>query len=198
MRDIPRSFVFFGRSGSGKGTQAHLLVQYLQEQTSRRVIYVETGQRFREFAKEDTYTSELTNDVMEKGGLMPAFMPIWIWAEVLVKQFTGEEHLVLDGLSRRENEAPILDSALRFYNFEKPVIIYLNVSREKAFEHLKKRNRPDDTDEYINERLDWFDESVKPAMEYFRDNPDYLFLDIDGEQGIKAVQEEIVREGGLT
>jgi len=197
MKNTPYAFIFFGRSGSGKGTQAHLLTQYLQEQGDRKVIYVETGQRFREFAQEDSYTSQLTKHVMETGGLMPAFMPIWIWTESLIKEFTGEEHLVLDGLSRRERESPILDSALQFYGFEKPIVVYLNVSRERAFEHLKKRNRPDDTDEYISERLDWFDESVKPAMDYFRDNLGCLFLDVDGEQGIKAVQDEIIEKAGL-
>jgi len=61
----PQAFIFFGRSGSGKGTQAKLLVEALKEKTGREVLYVETGQRFREFKTGETLSSELTKEVIE-------------------------------------------------------------------------------------------------------------------------------------
>jgi adenylate kinase len=156
------------------------------------VLYVETGERFREFKGGDSLTSRLTKEVMEHGGLMPEFLPVWIWADFLVKNFTGEENLVLDGLSRRVDEAPVLHSALKFYGFKKPIVVYMNVSRERAFAMMKGRGRKDDTDEYINRRLDWFDRDVMPAIEYFKHHPEYTFLDIDGGGTIEEVHRELI------
>jgi len=190
----PQTFIFFGRSGAGKGTQAKLLAKFLNEKTPRKALYIETGQRFREFIEQnDNFSSTLTRDVMENGGLMPEFLPIWIWTDFLVKNFSGEEHLVLDGLSRRIDEAPILENALRFYQRTDPYVVYLNVSREKAFAMMKQRGREDDTDEYINNRLDWFENTVIPVIEHFKTSDTFQFLDINGEGSIEKIHEDILR-----
>lgn len=189
----PHTFIFFGRSGCGKGTQAKLLTKYLDETTDRKTLYVETGARFREFADDaNNFTSSLTREVMAEGKLMPEFLPIWVWADALVRGFTGEEHLVLDGLSRRAHEAPILHAALSFYKREHPFVVYINVSRERAFDMLKKRGRGDDTDDSINRRLDWFDENVLPAIKYFQNNSYFQFIEINGEQTIEEVHAELM------
>lgn len=194
----PLTFIFFGRSGSGKGTQARLLAQFLNEKTERKALYIETGQRFREFIERNkSFSSVLTRDVIENGGLMPEFLPIWIWTDFLVNNFTGEEHLVLDGLSRRIDEAPILENALRFYRREHTFVVYLNVSREKAFTMMKSRGREDDTDLYINNRLDWFENTVMPVINHFKSREGFQFLDINGEQTIEKVQEDILRSAGI-
>src|SRR3989338_9488598 len=127
----PKAFLIFGRSGSGKGTQANLLKEYLEKETKKKVLYIETGERFREFKNGDSLSSRLAKDIIEHGRLMPEFLPIWIWADFLVKNFTGEEYIITDGLSRRADEAPVLDSAMKFYGIE-PFVICINVSREKA------------------------------------------------------------------
>ncbi|HEC30731.1 MAG TPA: hypothetical protein ENI66_01815 [Candidatus Yonathbacteria bacterium] len=194
IQDSPQAFIFFGRSGSGKGTQAKLLIKYLEENTQRKVLYIETGERFREFKVGESFSSKLTKEVMEHGGLMPEFLPVWIWSDFLIKNFTGDEHLVLDGLSRRVDEAPVLASALEFYKFNNPVVIHMNVSRERAFEMLKGRGRKDDTDEYINKRLDWFETKVMPSIEYFKDHSGYVFLDINGGGSIEEVHKELIEK----
>ena len=53
-------------------------------------------------------------------------MPIWVWTSYLIDNYTGSEHMILDGLSRRYDEAPILDSALRFYRRENKKIVFIN------------------------------------------------------------------------
>jgi len=188
------TFIFFGRSGSGKGTQARLLMKYLQERTARKVLYVETGARFREFMKESGFTNRLTKETIEKGELLPEFLPIWTWADYLIKNFTGEEHLVLDGFARHIDESHVLDSALRFYKREHPVILYLDVPREYAFALMKGRGRKDDTDAYINKRLDWFEKEVIPVIDHFKQNPNYVFIEIAGKQDVEDVHQEIIRK----
>src|SRR3989344_224077 len=190
----PQTFVFFGRSGSGKGTQARLLVEYLEKETPHKALYIETGARFREFTeKNNNFTSELTREVMEHGRLMPEFLPVWVWADTLINQFTGNELLVLDGLSRRAHEAPVLHSALAFYKRENPHIIYLNISHKRAFDMLKSRGRADDTDENINRRLSWFDDHVVPAINYFKNHDYFKFHEIDGSGPIEEVHDTVIR-----
>jgi len=192
-----KTVLFFGKSGSGKGTQAKLLRDHLEKNTDRKVLYIETGDKLREFVKEDNYSSKLTKEIIGSGELMPEFLPIWLWSDHLVKNFTGEEHMILDGLSRRADEAPVLESALKFYKIKNPTVIYLNVSRKRAFELLKGRGRKDDTDEYINNRLDWFDENVVPAMDYFKNDGYATFVDINGEQSIEEVHTDVLKALGL-
>lgn len=192
--DGMQTVVFFGSSGSGKGTQAKKLIAYLQENDSKRTtLYIETGQQFREFiADSASYTSQLTANVIDEGGLLPVFLPIWIWTNHLIENYNGTEHLVLDGLARREMEAPVLDSALRFYRRENSHVVYLKTSRDWATERLLERDRDDDSEENIRRRIDWFYENTLPSVNFFRNKVEYDFHEINGEQSIEEVHRDIV------
>lgn len=193
----PQTFIFFGPSGAGKGTQAKLLIDFIKTKDSKDVLYVETGQRFRDFSTEASFTAEKTKEIMTKGGLLPEFLPIWIWTEYFIRHVNGDEHMILDGLSRRVHEAPILDSAMRFYGRENPIVLSINVSREWAKEKLLGRGRADDNEKDIEERIAWYYDNVLPAMDYFRGNTYYNFIPINGEQSIEDVHKEIVSKIGL-
>ena len=50
----PQTFVFIGRSGCGKGTQAKLLQDVLKEKNpDQEIFYIETGANFRKFLGEE-------------------------------------------------------------------------------------------------------------------------------------------------
>ena len=186
--------IFYGRSGAGKGTQAKMLIDHLEKtDPDHKVLYIETGQKFREFISNGNFTGEKVASVLKEGGLLPEFLPIWVWTDFLIKNYTNNEHLVLDGLSRRISEAPVLDGALKFYLREHPVVIHVNVSREVAKAHLLGRGRADDKEEDIDRRLDWYDTNVVPTLEYFKDHPHYRFADINGEQPIEKVHADILQ-----
>ncbi|MEK7471500.1 MAG: nucleoside monophosphate kinase [Patescibacteria group bacterium] len=187
-----RAILFFGRSGCGKGTQAKLLADLLKSQ-GREVLYTETGSQFREFIKEENYSSKLAENVLKEGGLIPVFLPIWIWTDILVKNFTGEQDLVLDGLCRRFEESVALDSAFSFYKIEKPNIILMNVSKNWSYARMMERKRADDTPEKIQNRLDWYEKDVVPSVEYFRGRERYNFIEINGEQSIDNVHKDIIK-----
>lgn len=190
----PKTFIFFGRSGSGKGTQAKLLIEHLEKNSDKKALYIGTGVGLRELVKRDSHTGVLTKEIFEKGGLMPEFLPIWVWSEFLIENFTGEEHLIFDGTTRRLPEADVLDSAIKFYKIKNPYVIHINVSREKATEMMKARGRKDDTEDSIKARLDWFEKDVVPPMEYFKNSEHYTFLDINGEQSIEDVHKDILEK----
>lgn len=188
----PHTFVFVGRSGCGKGTQAELLMQYMKEKfPDEPIFYLETGQRFRDFIGTPGYTNSLAKQIQEKGGLQPAFLAVWMWAHIFVEKLVGNENLFIDGTPRKLAEAIIFSESMKFYG-RKPYIVFLNVSRKWSEDRLKERQRTDDMSEIIKNRLDWFDTDVVPAIEYFKTNPDVDFLDIDGERSIQDIQDNIM------
>ncbi|MGM0629117.1 MAG: adenylate kinase family protein [Patescibacteria group bacterium] len=189
------TFCFFGRSGAGKGMQSKKMVEHLENNFSERnVLYIETGKLFREFVKNDeSYSSDLVKNVMDEGGLLPAFLPVWMWSNFLVKNFSGEEHLIFDGVARRLVEAPILEEALAFFKRNRSFVVYIDVSPECAMDRLMERGRGDDTREKIKERLDWYEENVIPAIDYFRKSEHVEFISIDGDQTPEEVHQSILQ-----
>ena len=139
-----QTFIIIGRSGSGKGTQADLLQEYIKKQDSEtEILYVESGDEFREFLKSDSYSSKLAKEVNTKGELQPAFLAIWVWADYLTKNLNDKKHLILDGTPRKLNEAHVLDGAFSFYKRSNVNVIYINVSEDWATNRLKDRQRSD-------------------------------------------------------
>jgi len=188
-----KTFIFMGRSGCGKGTQAKLLIDELKKRDPvREVTYLESGEGFRELLAQDTHTSLLAKDIMDRGALQPAFLAIHIWSHLFIKNMKGDEHMVIDGTPRKLNEARIFADALRFYKRPEPAVLHVNVSRAWSRERLLSRGRGDDKSANIEGRLDWFDSAVVPAIEYFRDEADMRVIDINGEQSIEDVKAEIL------
>lgn len=195
----PQTYIFFGPSGCGKGTQARRLMEALKREDPQiDILYIETGKKFRDLSEENTYTAQKTKEVISKGGLMPVFLPIYMWTEELKNKLTGKEHLVFDGVSRRLVEANVLDSALKFYERQNLTVISLEVSDEWATKLMKGRGRADDTDEEIKKRLAWYRENTVPAIEYFKNDSDYNFISIDGEYSIEEVQQQLLQKLGLS
>ena len=191
----PKTFIFIGRSGSGKGTQARLLQEHLNEiDPEIPLFYLETGAEFRKFLKGETYSSELSRKIYEKGDLQPSFLAIKIWAEKFVNNLMGNEHVIIDGTPRQLGEAHVLESALDFYKRDDIYVVLPNVSRKWSEERLLARGRTDDSPEDIKRRLDWYDGKVIPAIEYFKSNSKFKFLDINGEQTIQEVRDEIIKK----
>ncbi len=191
----PRTFVFYGPPGSGKGTQVELLKKYLKEKNpNREVLHISTGEILRRIIKENnSQTIKKTADVMAKGELLEVFVPIWAWTNFLIENFTGDEHLIFDGVARRAEEMPVLDGALKFYERKDCFIVYINVSDDVAEERLLKRRRNDDNRDEIKKRLNWFNNEVKPHLEYYKNRKDYYdFLDVDGERSIEEISQDII------
>lgn len=191
----PKTFLFIGRSGAGKGTQARQIVSHIENlpENALPVFYLETGAHFREFVKGDSYTSSRAKIIAEKAERQPDFLAIWNWADILVKQFTDSMHLVMDGMPRSLNEAHMLRTALDFYGIKELNVVYVNVTPEWSRARLKERNRSDDNDDpEIDKKIAWFNVDVLPAIEYFKNDPFYNFIEVNGEQPIEKVREEIL------
>lgn len=198
----PQSFMFMGRYGAGKGTQAKLLAEALAKaDAGRGILSVETGAEFRKFMQSGGYTAGLSKRTVESGALMPEFMPVYLWGRLLVDAYTGAEHIIFDGTPRKLLEAKILDSVFPFYGLGKPWIIYLDVVHEESHRRIKLRartsGRADDGEREMKKRLTDYEADVTPTIEWYRKHPGVNFLDVDGERSIEEIHADIMQRIGL-
>ncbi|HWD18046.1 MAG TPA: nucleoside monophosphate kinase [Verrucomicrobiae bacterium] len=187
-----QAFIFIGRSGSGKGTQAALLrTALLQADPSRGVRHIETGAEMRRFIQGPAATQRMAKGITESGGLQPEFIAIYQWTQILVNEYNAIDHLIFDGTPRKLCEAGALESIFSFYGIQKPWIIHLDVPHAEIHRRLLKRGRNDDTPEGISRRLDWYESDVAPTVAYYRKSPDYRFLNADGVGAIDSIHAAI-------
>ncbi len=188
-------FILIGRSGSGKGTQAAFFEKLLKEKGCEDVKHTTTGGGFRALSARDLYTSRVSNELTLSGGLGPEFLAIWNWANIFIENISDNTTIILDGAPRRMIEVEALHGALNFYGYEKPVVVYLDVSEAWALEKLESRGREDDANKEERERkMKWFFDDVLPCVAFYKNNPLYEFVHINGEQSIEEVSEELKRK----
>lgn len=193
----PSLFVFLGRSGCGKGTQAALLTEYLKKTNPETgVFYVSTGEEFRKLIQSESYTGRKVKSVVDGGKFAPPFLASMLWANVITNQFTENMHMIVDGTPRRFPEKAVFDTVAPFYGLGKPHIIFMNVSSEWATDKLLKRaikeSRKDDTEEAIKSRMQAFEELLSPIIESYRNDSEVFFHEINGDQTIAEVHDEII------
>lgn len=188
-----QTIIFYGKSGAGKGTQAKLLESYFQtNDPARHTLYIETGARFRAFMEENNLTAKMVKQALDEGSLLPEFLPVWVWTDFFIKNYTGTEHIVLDGLARRPFEVDVLHHALEFYKRNSIKIIVISVSDDWAAARLKGRGRYDDDDVEIKKRLAWFNENVTSSIEEWKKFTDTAIFQINGEQTIEQVHADVL------
>ncbi len=177
-----KTAILIGPSGCGKGTQAKMLVEHLeQHDTEHPVRYLQTGENFRKFMEGDSYVQRRIKEALSEGKLAPGFLPIYIWSQLFIDNITGDDHLVCDGFPRRAEESPILHSAFEFLGREKPTVILFEVDDDVLIERLVNgRKRFDDTPEGVAERLRFFRKDVSLAIKFFEEHPYYNVVRING------------------
>ena len=188
-------FILIGRSGCGKGTQGALLSKYLKEiDPNRETLYVQSGAEFREFIKGNSATQKISNELYKADKLQPEFLSVYMWINILIRNYSENEHIIFDGAPRRRHEAGVLDSIFDFYNLKHPFVINIDVSEKWAIERLTARHRMDDKSEDIEKRLAWYNTDVIHTIEYYKDNSRYNFLSINGERPIDEIHKDIVEK----
>ena len=179
-----------GGSGTGKGTQANLVEDKFLK-NNEKVLHIELGDQFREFLSMTTFTADKANEIAKSGELQPEFLAIRLWANEFNLYYQPDKNLIIDGTPRTLREALVLESALKFYKIEQPIVIYLEASQEVLKKRMLSRGRTDDEMQKIDNRLAWFDKKVKPALEYFSQNDYFRYYKIDGERSIEEIAVDI-------
>jgi adenylate kinase len=188
-------YIIIGRSGSGKGTQADLLGKVLLERGVEKILHTTTGAGFREFIEGDSYAAKLSKEITNSGALSPEFLAIWNWSNIFIKNITGNETVILDGAPRRMAEVEALHSAIKFFGYEKPIVMYLDVSETWAMDKLASRGREDDSLREEQERkMEWFNQDVLPCLDAYSRDSRYSYIHVNGEQTIEEVHAEILKK----
>ena len=184
----PTNFIIFGRSGAGKGTQSELLVKHFGN-----TIHVVTGDLLRDLAQRDTDSGKKIKKVLEAGGLPFDQIATTLWMHKLAFTLKEDQGVVCDGFPRRLREAQDLFEFLTWLErMDNTKVLLINISREESLKRLLKRGRGDDSAGAISSRLDWYEEKVVPAIDYFKSKGPVI--EINGEQSIEGVFEEMLQK----
>jgi adenylate kinase len=202
--------ILLGAPGSGKGTQAERLAEITG------MVHLSSGDLFRQAEKEGTELGKLAKSYMEKGLLVPDEVVVKIVLERIAGNRAG---VILDGFPRTLEQAESLDKALGEDGIDKAVYIEVSRDEllkrlsgrwicrqcQKPY-HLvssppKTANRcdgcggelyqrPDDTLETAEKRLEVYFKQTSPLVEYYRKKG--RLVEIAGEKPIETVSEDLV------
>ena len=187
----PVTLLFFGSQGSGKGTQVSKLIEYIGTKSDAAVIRIDMGAELRAMIADGGHTGPLVKSVIDIGHRMPEFMPTYLQTKRIVEEFTGAEHIIVDGVARGADQTRAFDDMMQFYGRENYQIVQLTLSDDSAVKRLLARGRVDDTEEAIRSRLSWNAEIVRPQLELLRQRGRVIHV-IDGELDPETIHHNII------
>ncbi|MCF7793144.1 MAG: nucleoside monophosphate kinase [Candidatus Cloacimonetes bacterium] len=201
------NIVLIGVQGSGKGTQAKLLV----EKTGWK--HVTTGDLLRDNIANGTELGMKAKSFMDKGELVP---DSYVFEIVRVALKSLKDGFILDGFPRNKKQLDFLRE-----NFKIDYAVLLDLADEKAIERLTARRhcedckkdynllyskpevdgvcddcggkivaRVDDNEATINKRIEKFHLETNPVIESFA--ADDLLIKVNADQSVMAIHEEIL------
>jgi adenylate kinase len=181
---------FIGKPGCGKGTQARLL----SEKTGWTVIG--SGKQFRSIAEEATPAGERTRRDIDQGFLMPHWFAMYLYLKGLFS-LPGDANVIFDGFNRKEAEADLIISSLKW--LERPFqVIEIVVSDEEVRRRLEERkikeNRADD--HTVDKRLEEYQMYTTKAIEMFREQG--VLIQVNGEQEPDAIAQDVMEALNLS
>jgi adenylate kinase family enzyme len=184
--------ILVGRSGSGKGTQGQFIKNFLETNfPDQSLHYLSTGEEMRRIMKQGSYTAKLSRTALEEGKLQPMFFSVYVWSKYLMEHLDGNDNIIFDGVPRREEEAKILNSAVKFYNWPKPVVINLEVSEDECVRRMIERKREDDNVENFKKKMEWYKMEVEPMLQWYSESNLYSYVKIHGEDTPENISHHI-------
>jgi adenylate kinase len=153
--------VFLGPPGSGKGTQAQRLKDYLG------VAHLSTGEMLRNADEAGTEFGREAARYMNAGRLVPDSIVVGIVFDRLAEKDCARGCL-FDGFPRTVPQAETLDRLLAEREMPLDLVLALDVSEPLLVERLVARGRPDDDPETIGERFRQYTRLTEPLLDYYR------------------------------
>lgn len=201
------NIVLLGAPGAGKGTQAAKLVEEFS------VPHISTGDMLRAAVKEGTPLGKKAKTYMDAGDLVPDDVIIGLVIDRLQAPDT-DNGFILDGFPRTSAQAVALDAELG--KLERPLdaALLIDVAPEVIIKRLTSRRmcrecgyigsvadakcpvcggemyqRDDDNEATVRNRLDVYEKSTKPLIDYYRGSE--LLVTIDGDRDPDAVYADV-------
>ena len=188
----PKTIIFIGPSGSGKGTQVKAVTEYLESNSQAPVLNIETGKGFRDLTEKGSFTATRVRELLADGQLVPNFLAESFVVKFLIKNLTPESHLTMDGFPRTLPQVDFIDELIEFYQRPKPLVVHLQVSDDVVRERLLARGRNEDVPELISERLRLYHEKTEPIVTAFKNRENVTFIQLDASQSAQDVTKKII------
>jgi adenylate kinase len=186
--------IYIGPQGSGKGTQAKLLQQFLQEHDpDREILSIDTGQNFRQIMSGQGYSAGKIRESINRGDLQPDWMPAWLFVNSFVDNYEPGMHIIVDGIPRTLEQAKRVDEVLDYYGLDSVNVIKLDIDQDQTIARLINRGRVDDNETAIKHRLSQYREQTLPVIQYFKNSERYQVSTIAGGQHIEKVTTDIFK-----
>ena len=156
--------VLLGAPGSGKGTQAALLVEEL------KLPHISTGELLRSAVKSGSELGRQAKALMDRGELISDDIMLGLIEERLTRD-DAADGFILDGYPRNIAQARDLDEFLGRIGRPVDEALQLDVDIEGVVARIAKRaaeeGRSDDTEETVRHRMEVYAEQTAPVTEYY-------------------------------
>ena len=179
--------VLLGPPGSGKGTQATRLKEYLQ------VPHISTGDLLRAEVAAGSPLGLQAKEVMARGELVSDA----ILLGMLEDRFSRDDTrvgFILDGYPRNLAQADALGKLLEKLGQKFDAAVQLDVPTELLVERIAGRaaaeGRADDNPESVRKRLQVYTDQTAPVIEYYRQHGE--LTTVDGVGSLDEVFNRIV------
>ena len=157
--------VLLGPPGSGKGTQATRLKEYLQ------VPHVSTGDLLRAEVAAGSPLGVQAKEVMARGDFVSDEILLGMLEARLARADTANG-FILDGYPRNQVQADALGELLKKLGQPMDYAVQLEVPTDLLVQRIAGRaaaeGRDDDTPEVVRNRLDKYTSQTAPVIDYYR------------------------------
>jgi adenylate kinase len=153
--------VLLGAPGSGKGTQAELIVGKYQ------IVHVSTGDLLRAEVTAGTDLGLKAKNIMDAGDLVPDEIMLAMIEDRLGKPDV-ENGFLLDGFPRTLPQAEALDQLLGKLGQPLDAVLFFDVDYSEIMTRLLARKRADDNEETIRNRLEVYEAQTAPLIDYYK------------------------------
>ncbi|WP_407118769.1 adenylate kinase [Bradyrhizobium sp. LMG 9283] len=187
--------ILLGPPGSGKGTQAQLLVQRYG------IVQLSTGEMLRAAVAAGTPVGLKAKEIMASGGLVPDDVVVGIISD-RIDQPDAKNGFILDGFPRTVPQAEALDGLLKRKHLKLDAVIELRVNESALLSRVETRVaqmrergeeiRLDDTPEVLTKRLASYRSQTEPLIHYYSERR--KLSTIDGMMAIDEVTRAIHRQ----
>lgn len=184
-----KNIIIFGPPGSGKGTQAELLVK------NKGLSHISTGDIFRKNIKGSTKLGVLASSYIENGQLVPDNVTSDMLSNE-IESISDSKGFIFDGYPRTINQAEFFESLLLKKNMKLSMVLSLDVNEEILLKRLLNRGltsgRDDDRNEnIILNRIRVYNNQTSLLKKYYIDKLGDNFHSINGEHGIQSIFKSI-------